>query len=208
MNTQVERVIKEYERYADFCTRFQNNLASGSTIVSNIREMNQVLVMQNHLRGFGKLLLVKFSHQVVSRSLFSSYIKFGALPFIELKDSDKPREYRVLERQLDTNQRSLNQIESQYEAFYANSIISDYIAPVEMIVAPTIANNGNFRYPILSSCLKHIVKSLNNSSAQTLEEAVLMLTKENSAFGNSKAFGKTAETANYSSNNRVSLFFS
>lgn len=208
MNTQIEEVLKEYERYADFCTRIQNNLAMGSTVVSDLRYLNSVIVLNNHIHGYGKLMMTKFQNKIAGHEIMGKNRNKHAMPFIELSESQKTHKYDVLEIRMVTNQRDLHLIESQYEAFVANSMIADYIAPVDAIVAPTIENNGNFRYPLVSARLKYIVEILKGGSAKTFEEAVYMLKQRTNSLKDNRLISKTAEIANYSQHKPVKVYFS
>jgi hypothetical protein len=208
MITEVERVHREYERYADFCSRFQNNLADGSTIIAELRSLNQKLVMKEHTVGYRKIVLTKFKNQVRNRLSIIHQPKTKLVPFIELSEEQKTHEYRALERRLNTNQRSYHLLQTEYEAFVNNSMLSPFIAGPEMIVAPTVENNGDFKYPLLSNRLKYMMQCLEGGSAQIFEEAVIMLQQRTQKLENPHILNKTAESANYGGNNQVRVFFS
>lgn len=67
---QREQVLKEVHKYADFCTKIQNNLANGSSTIEAMKELNYQIGAKNHNSGWffvkwQKLRNVINTHKVI-----------------------------------------------------------------------------------------------------------------------------------------------
>lgn len=147
MTIENERVLRESERYADFCTRFATKLAEGSNIVLNLKKMNANIIKRNHDRGFMKIKFLEIVNADTSN-----------IPFVELTESEKTLSYLDMENEYHINQIEFNELISQYIAFYEHSILKDFIAHASEIKRPTIENNGNFQYPLVNHRMQYMIQ--------------------------------------------------
>ncbi|AKP67611.1 hypothetical protein [Companilactobacillus ginsenosidimutans] len=121
------------------------------------------------------------------------------IPMIKLQESEKTQEYFGYENQLQTSNHDLNQLISQYSAFYSNSLISGFIIQPNEIVGPTFENGGKYWTPLVGGELKWIVSYLQKHQAETIHEASMLYTQqmayENQVESNNQIIQNTNDAA-------------
>jgi hypothetical protein len=64
MAEQREQVLNEVNRYADFCNRIQNNQATGSNLVGEIKKLNHQIGTKNKDKGYLNVMWQKLRNRI------------------------------------------------------------------------------------------------------------------------------------------------
>jgi hypothetical protein len=76
MEQQNNKILREYSRYANFCTRISDNLANGSDYVSRLMKLNTQLVLEKHLPGRFEIQMTRLKNLIVQNRFWNFCVSF------------------------------------------------------------------------------------------------------------------------------------
>jgi hypothetical protein len=167
-------VDNHVEGYKDASwTQFRNQVNAHKTIVMLVSSMIfSILVWIMMLVSIVPVAFLFFLLPIITAVVLTQAIASDRqIQFINLPKETKSAEYKAIETTLLDSQISVNRLLSQYSAFYANAEISGLVTDPNKIVAPIIATNGQYSYPVMYTKIKAIGEYIDRGQADNLEEA-------------------------------------